>query len=813
MIRLVQKNLTLKIIVVLTSIIILAFTVLCFSIVNKQSGLLNSMRSTVDDTLNRSSTDALQLFDSLEENVRLSLSQMRDQTTENLSTATENSLTAEKTNIKTGMEKLLVSNAETIAALLLSIVPDPLMAKEYDKLVKYSQSVAQTKEILYVIFLDENDNFLPSYLNYVDDVILSFIDNREEDEDVERVLNGSKADPSIFIYEQQVEYYSLPIGKIIVGISKTAVMQEIQALESRFTALKEDNENLIKKVLTSESSKVVERIKTDLHQVISDNKVAQQEMENIINSSSEEVNSGTTRVIILIGAACSIGILLLVIILLKLMVLSPIHEVTVELREAAEGDADLTKRLNNPRKDEIGVLAGWFDAFVNRLHDIIVKINGYSETVTSSSLQVLASSERMSDEAKELQVKTASVATASNEMNQSMATVATASEEASTNISIVAGTALEMKDALEEVASNCDEAKHLSTTATDQVKKATEKVTHLGKAADEISKVTEVITEIADQTNLLALNATIEAARAGEAGKGFAVVAGEIKSLATQTTEATKEIKQRIDGIQSSTHETVTEVQAITEVIDNVDQIMSKIADSMVVQANHASDVAINIEQASLGISEVNENVAQSSQVTSQIATELETVQQRVQIISDSSMGMRDNAESLSNLAAQLRKMISAFRVAGNESKKGINNDNPSATELFPWTSSLSLGIATIDDQHKKLVNLTNRLYGAMQRQAGASELSSIIAELADYTVYHFEFEEEIFDRYNYPDKVEHKKIHKELVNSVVKYKNDIDTGKAGVSVDLIYFLVDWLKSHIMKTDKAYVSFLQDKQI
>ena len=76
--------------------------------------------------------------------------------------------------------------------------------------------------------------------------------------------------------------------------------------------------------------------------------------------------------------------------------------------------------------------------------------------------------------------------------------------------------------------------------------------------AQSISKVTEVITEISEQTNLLALNATIEAARAGEAGKGFAVVANEIKELAKQTAEATKEIKTKIEGIQTSTSDIVS---------------------------------------------------------------------------------------------------------------------------------------------------------------------------------------------------------------------------------------------------------------
>jgi len=93
-------------------------------------------------------------------------------------------------------------------------------------------------------------------------------------------------------------------------------------------------------------------------------------------------------------------------------------------------------------------------------------------------------------------------------------------------------------------------------------------------SAHAISKVTETITEISEQTNLLALNATIEAARAGEAGKGFAVVANEIKELAKQTNEATLDIKTKIEDVQVATDNTVADIEEISKVINNVNEIV-----------------------------------------------------------------------------------------------------------------------------------------------------------------------------------------------------------------------------------------------
>ncbi|MFT5697312.1 MAG: hemerythrin-like metal-binding protein [Desulforhopalus sp.] len=812
MTKIISKNLTLKIILALAGIIVMAFVILCISIINKQSDLLGSMNDVVHTKLEKTGDEAQTRFVTLEQNVSSALSTMSGQTIANISQSTEESLFEEEKNIQVGMENLLISNAKSVTSLLASIIPDPLMAKEYDKLLQYSQAVAQTKDVVYVIFQDEKGNNLPSYLNFIDDQVLSYIDNREEDEDIDRVLNGSKEDPSVMLYEQTVEYFNLPIGKIIVCINKSVVTTEMEALAVRFEKLRKSNGESISTVLGGESAKVVQQIHTGLNLVGVDSEKAQSETADILKASLTEVNRGTTQVVVVIGVACFAGIILLVYVLLRIVILNPMHAITEGLRDAAEGEGDLTKRLNSSRIDEIGLLAGWFDSFVERLHNIIVEINGNSETVTSSALEALTASERMHEEATNLSEKTYSLATASEEMNANMSSVAAASEEASTNIAMVVGTATDMKNALEGVAAHCDEATAVSNRATDQVKKATEKVTHLGSAANEISKVTEVITEIADQTNLLALNATIEAARAGDAGKGFAVVAGEIKNLANQTQEATKEIKEKIDGIQDSTSETIAEVEAITEVIDKVNLIMSEISEAMVTQATSASEVALNIEQASLGIAEVNENVAQSSSVSSQIAHEMDDVSSIATSMSKSSVNMRGNSESLSELANQLRSLISTFKISTSH-KQGdsTTHDFSEQSELIPWSSKLCIGIDTIDEQHKELVRLVNQLHSAMKAKVGSQESSDILENLAKYTIYHFGFEEEMFDKFDYENKEEHKKDHADLVSKVVELQQDLKAGRAGLSMDLMLFLTSWLKDHILKTDKAYVPFLKGK--
>ncbi len=498
----------------------------------------------------------------------------------------------------------------------------------------------------------------------------------------------------------------------------------------------------------------------------------------------------------------------------RIVFFNPLKMLTKGLEKSIKGqERDLTIRLSLNRQDEIGILADCFDQFVSNLDNIIMNIGQKTETVAASSSEVFMASERMHEESSDLSMRSNSVAAAAEEMNSSMHTVAAASEEASTNISMVADAASLMQANITGIAHNCDKARQISNNAKNQVDTATEKVGRLGEAAKEISKVTQVITDIAEQTNLLALNATIEAARAGEAGKGFAVVAGEIKNLASQTAQATESIREKIEGIQKSTRETVFEVGNISEVISSVNHIVNEIVKAIEEQSRTATEVAGNIEQASIGISEVNENVAQSSQVASEIARDIAQVDGIASEMSERAGGLTGGAKDLDQLSMNLRQMISIFRVSMDQKKEASDSGvaEKHIPELMPWRSGLETNIKEIDTQHKELVRLINILHKAMKQQRGAKEAGGILNDLAKYTVFHFGFEEDLFQKYGYPENENHKKIHKELIEKVKAFQKAFETGKATVTMDLMDFLVDWLKTHIMKTDMAYVPFLKGK--
>ncbi|BBO88143.1 methyl-accepting chemotaxis protein [Desulfosarcina ovata] len=343
------------------------------------------------------------------------------------------------------------------------------------------------------------------------------------------------------------------------------------------------------------------------------------------------------------------------------MITTPILKITDTAKQLSEGD--LTKRTDIKTKDELGELSSSFDIMVANTKKVIEGILSKSGILNDSSGSLSSLSEHMTKSSADSSGKANSVAAAAEEMSANMNSVSAATEQASTNVTMVATAMEEMSATINEIAQNTEKASGITGKAVTQAQSTSDKVNELGQAANQIGKVTETITEISEQTNLLALNATIEAARAGEAGKGFAVVANEIKELAKQTAEATQEIKNRIEGIQGTTAGTVTEIEHISRVISEINEIVVTIATAVEEQSVTGKDIAENVAQASQGIQEATENVAQSSTVSGEIAGDISEVNQTAGEISNSSSQVNMSAQELMNLSAELKEMVSQFKV------------------------------------------------------------------------------------------------------------------------------------------------------
>ena len=173
----------------------------------------------------------------------------------------------------------------------------------------------------------------------------------------------------------------------------------------------------------------------------------------------------------------------------------------------------------------------------------------------------------------------------------------------------VAAAAEELSSSITEISRQVAQSAEITSRAVDSARRTDTIVRALADGAQQIEHVAELISSIAEQTNLLALNATIEAARAGDAGRGFAVVATEVKSLASQTADATKEIGTRIAQIQGATKEAVEAIQGITATIEEVSAIATTIGSAIEEQGAATAEIARNVTQTAQATKDVTTNI------------------------------------------------------------------------------------------------------------------------------------------------------------------------------------------------------------
>lgn len=330
-------------------------------------------------------------------------------------------------------------------------------------------------------------------------------------------------------------------------------------------------------------------------------------------------------------------------ILMNRVVAKPIRSVMERIKDIAEGEGDLTAKLDDSSNDELGELAHWFNTFVGKLRRMISDINGYAAELTTNAEHMSSVTHRTSQGVKQQQSETDHVATA---MNQMSATV----QEVARNASSAAAAANEADSEASKGKVVVKETIEAIDTLAAEVEKAGQVIQKLEEDSNGIGVVLDVIKGIAEQTNLLALNAAIEAARAGEQGRGFAVVADEVRTLAQRTQQSTQEIRSIIERLQSGAKDAVevmvegknqaslsveqaakagTSLDTITEVVTTITDMNTQIASA----AEEHSSVAEEINRNVVNISEVANHtaddasqVAQSSQQLTKLADDLQSL-------------------------------------------------------------------------------------------------------------------------------------------------------------------------------------------
>jgi methyl-accepting chemotaxis protein len=348
-----------------------------------------------------------------------------------------------------------------------------------------------------------------------------------------------------------------------------------------------------------------------------------------------------------ITVAILAGLLIFVIIQI---LFKPLQDAISAMLNIAEGEGDLSKRLNEKGKTELSQLARGFNIFASNIQNIVIELGSTIKEISDSSVQ-LSSTVHSTDQAI-------------SEQKYGIEQVLVSLEQLLPAIQEVAANAVQSVD-LANLSNEAatDGLKIVGRAITDinsldsDINNASQVISSLAKDTDDIGSVLSVIRGIADQTNLLALNAAIEAARAGEQGRGFAVVADEVRTLAKRTQDATAEIQSMIEKLQ----------QGATDAVEVMTQSKTRTL-ACVDNTKEAGNALDKITTSVSSITDVNNQIAAATEeqnyTVEEIRRNVDSINQQVECTANGSKETASNSEYTIELAGQIKTLIKQFKTS-----------------------------------------------------------------------------------------------------------------------------------------------------
>lgn len=380
----------------------------------------------------------------------------------------------------------------------------------------------------------------------------------------------------------------------------------------------------------------------------------------------------TSMVVSLIGVFIVVGVIAW---FFLLRLLRPIEKICEKVAKIGEGD--LSVDITSTAKDEIGILTRALSTTIGNFRKMIVKVQEASETVSTSSEELTASTEQVSQAADQVVTTITDVTNGMSHQMQAVNDTMNIVEQMSAGLQQIAANTGSVSATAEKTSNTALAGREAVQKVTNQMANIETSVTNsaqvvakLGERSKEIGQIVDTIAGISSQTNLLALNAAIEAARAGEQGRGFAVVAEEVRKLAEQSQDATKEIATLIGDIQQDTTKAVLamnegagEVKIGTEVANDAGQSFSEIASLITEVSEQIRDISAAIEQMASGSKQIVSSVKDIAQISNDVTSETQIVSAATQEQTASIQEIASSSTELSQMAGNLQAVVSKFKI------------------------------------------------------------------------------------------------------------------------------------------------------
>ncbi|MBP8620154.1 MAG: methyl-accepting chemotaxis protein [Firmicutes bacterium] len=409
---------------------------------------------------------------------------------------------------------------------------------------------------------------------------------------------------------------------------------------------------------------------------------------------------------------------------------NPIVDVVSTVKNVAQGEGDLTKRLEVKSKDEMAELAQWFNKFLDYIAGIIKNITLTSDQLAATSQELSATSEESTSIAAQIAETAEQLASGAAEQSSIAANTAVSAEKLSSTVEVVAqGTQSqygavdtiavvisesnrifgEVVQVLESVSKVAQENTMAAKRATESIQvlstsmaniqganeSAAIQVSELSNLSQSIRQIVGVIDDIASQTNLLALNAAIEAARAGEHGRGFAVVADEVRKLAERSLAETKNISELINKVATSIDRTVSSIEQSTQEID---------VGSMVAQ--DAGNVLSEIERAATGTQEEIVRLTDSFERLKTASAQTETAVNDIAVYANENLA---GVEEMAMTAEEVKRLVENVAAVSEESAAAIEEVAASIKEMAAAADQVSASAQDLAAQAELLQNIVRK--------------------------------------------------------------------------------------------------------
>jgi methyl-accepting chemotaxis protein len=315
------------------------------------------------------------------------------------------------------------------------------------------------------------------------------------------------------------------------------------------------------------------------------------------------------------------------------VIVRPIEKTVAMVRNIAEGDGDLTRRLDNKGNNELDELAYWLNQFLDDLQHIIGQFKTSAVDLTASAEELTLNSQKTNENMRSQSSETGALATTIEQMSESIVDISARTSTTADNAHSALDDVVRGDGIISSAVSSID-------SLAQEMEKACSVIADLQSNTADIGGILDVITGIADQTNLLALNAAIEAARAGEQGRGFAVVADEVRTLAQRTQESTITIRNTIATFQLGPAEVVEKVtksnrraesgiELVSQsaaILSNINGMMSQVNDmntQIAAAAEQQSHAAEEINRSVIRVNDISYTLAEQSQLASSSSDQL----------------------------------------------------------------------------------------------------------------------------------------------------------------------------------------------